>query len=52
MKGLLVEKAGGDYVLSEVQKPTPDPKQVLVKSLYAALNPVCACYFPDILPLY
>jgi hypothetical protein len=41
MKGLTLAKPGAPYVLvSDLEKPTPGPKQVLVKSLYTGINPV------------
>jgi hypothetical protein len=41
MKGLTLAKPGAPYELvSDFEKPTPGPKQVLVKSLYAGINPV------------
>jgi NADPH:quinone reductase-like Zn-dependent oxidoreductase len=55
MKGLTVAKPGAPYELTtELQKPTPGPKQVLVKSLYTAINPVyasqsCSLFLADLL---
>lgn len=41
MKGLIVTKPGAPYELvSDIPKPTPGLKQVLVKSLYTGINPV------------
>lgn len=41
MKGLTVDKPGAPYVPTDgIEKPTPGPKQVLVKSIYVAVNPV------------
>jgi NADPH:quinone reductase-like Zn-dependent oxidoreductase len=41
MKGVLVEKAGGEYTLVDtVEKPKPGKGQILVKSLVSGLNPV------------
>lgn len=43
MKGLTLAKPGAPYELvSDLEKPAPGPKQVLVKSLYAGINPVYA----------
>jgi NADPH:quinone reductase-like Zn-dependent oxidoreductase len=41
MKGIQVEKIGGtfDYV-EDLIKPVPGRKQILVKSLVTAINPV------------
>lgn len=48
MKGLTLAKPGAPYELvSDIDKPTPGPKQVLVKSLYTGINPV---YGSQILP--
>lgn len=41
MKGLLLKEAGGNYNLVDtIDKPVPGKKQVLVKSLVTAINPV------------
>ncbi|KAF4626707.1 hypothetical protein G7Y89_g11455 [Cudoniella acicularis] len=41
MKGILVDKAGGEYALVDtLEKPKPGKNQVLVKSLVTGLNPV------------
>jgi len=41
MKGVIVEKAGGPVkVVDRVEVPEPTEKQLLVKPIYAALNPV------------
>ena len=41
MKGILLDKVGGEYHLEDtIEKPTPGRKQVLVKSLVTAINPV------------
>lgn len=41
MKGVLVEKAGAPFTLVEgLDKPTPGPSQILVKSIATAINPV------------
>ncbi|RDL38343.1 GroES-like protein [Venustampulla echinocandica] len=41
MKGIILEKPGGEYLLSDsVAKPTPGKNQILVKSLVTGLNPV------------
>jgi hypothetical protein len=41
MKGLTVAKPAAPYELtSDIEKPTPGPKQVLVKSLYTGINQV------------
>ena len=43
MKGALVEKAGGTVqVVDSLEKPTPADGQVLVKSVFTAINPVDA----------
>ena len=43
MKGLTIAQPGAPYELTtQLQKPLPGPKQVLVKSLYTAINPVYA----------
>jgi NADPH:quinone reductase-like Zn-dependent oxidoreductase len=43
MKGLTLAKQGAPYELaSDIGKPAPGPKQVLVKSLYTGINPVYA----------
>jgi NADPH:quinone reductase-like Zn-dependent oxidoreductase len=41
MKGTVFEKQGAaPVVIDSLEKPKPGPKQVLVKSLWAAINPV------------
>lgn len=41
MKGTVVEQVGAEpKVVDYLEKPTPGPGQILVKSLYAAMNPV------------
>lgn len=41
MKGVIFEAAGAEpKVVDTLTKPTPDPGQVLVKSLWTAMNPV------------
>ena len=41
MKGVVVENVGGPYkVVDDLEKPKPGANQILVKSLYAAINPV------------
>ena len=41
MKGVIVEAAGAPYkVVEDLEKPKPDPDQILVKSVNAAINPV------------
>lgn len=41
MKGVTVEKVGAEWAISE-DLPVPEPAddQILVKSVYAAVNPV------------
>lgn len=47
MKGAIVEKAGDEpKVVDDLPKPKPDKDQVLVKSLWTAINPV---YVPQCL---
>ena len=41
MKGILLDKVGGEYYLTDsVEKPSPGKKQILVRSLVTAINPV------------
>jgi NADPH:quinone reductase-like Zn-dependent oxidoreductase len=41
MKGVIFEKAGAaPEVTDSLEKPKPGADQVLVKSLYTAINPV------------
>ena len=41
MKGVTVEKAGEELKLVDyLERPKPGPDQILVKSLYTAINPV------------
>lgn len=41
MKGVIVEKAGGELqVVENLEKPEPSSDQILVKSVYMAINPV------------
>jgi hypothetical protein len=43
MKGVVVEKVGAPaIVVDNLEKPKPAEDQVLVKSIYAALNPMYA----------
>ncbi len=50
MKGVTVAQPGAPYVVtSDLEKPTPGPKQILVKSLYAGLNPVYGFPYPSYL---
>ncbi|KAF7506630.1 hypothetical protein GJ744_011562 [Endocarpon pusillum] len=41
MKGVIFEKAGAEpQVVDSLDKPKPSPDQILVKSIYMAINPV------------
>jgi len=41
MKGVVVEKGGAPYQLTEdLEVPEPSSDQILVKSLYTAINPI------------
>lgn len=41
MKGVVFEKAGAEpQVVDSLEKPQPSADQVLVKSLFMAINPV------------
>jgi hypothetical protein len=41
MKGVIFESAGGPLkVVDDLPVPEPSPDQILVKSLYTAINPV------------
>lgn len=41
MKGVIVENAGAPYkVVEDLEKPSPNADQILVKSIYTAINPV------------
>ena len=41
MKGVIFEKQGADpKVVDDLEKPKPGPDQILVKSLWTAINPV------------
>ena len=41
MKGVIFESAGGPLkVVDDLPIPEPSPDQILVKSLYTAINPV------------
>ncbi len=43
MKGVVFEKAGAEpQVVDSLDKPQPSPDQILVKSVYVAINPVYA----------
>jgi hypothetical protein len=45
MKGVLVEKAGGEYTLVDtVEKLKPGKGQILVKSIVSGLNPVSVSF--------
>ena len=42
MKGVILEKVGGELKLVDnIEKPKPGPGQLLVKSIYMSLNPMC-----------
>jgi NADPH:quinone reductase-like Zn-dependent oxidoreductase len=41
MKGVIVEQPQSPFkVADNLEKPEPGPDQILVKSLYTAINPV------------
>lgn len=41
MKGVIIEKAGAPAkVVDDLEVPEPSDDQVLVKSVYSAINPV------------
>ena len=41
MKGAIIESVGSEpKTVDSLQKPSPGPGQVLVKSLWVAINPV------------
>lgn len=43
MKGVIVEKVGAEpQVVDSLEKPEPSSDQILVKSIYMAINPVYA----------
>lgn len=43
MKGVALEKPGAEpQVVDSLEKPKPSPDQILVKSVYTAINPVYA----------
>lgn len=45
MKGVIFENAGAEpKVVDNLEKPKPSPDQILVKSLYTAINPVYVSY--------
>ena len=47
MKGILLEKVGGDYALVDsIEKPSPGKNQILIKSLVTAMNPVYSLAAP------
>jgi NADPH:quinone reductase-like Zn-dependent oxidoreductase len=47
MKGILLDKVGGDFHLVDtLDKPSPGNKQILVKSLVTAINPVYGYPYP------
>lgn len=56
MKAMLMTKAAGPLVFSEVQKPVPGPRDILVRLHAAGVNPVDAklhkrgTYYPENLP--
>jgi NADPH:quinone reductase-like Zn-dependent oxidoreductase len=44
MKGVIFESAGAQpKVVDNLEKPKPLPDQILVRSVYMAINPVYAC---------
>jgi NADPH:quinone reductase-like Zn-dependent oxidoreductase len=40
MKAVTVASAGAEMKIEDVPIPTPDDDQILVKSIYAPVNPV------------
>lgn len=47
MKGVVFEKAGAEpQIVDNLEKPKPSPNQILVKSIYMAINPVYVLYTP------
>ena len=43
MKGVIFEKAGAQpKIVDDLEKPSPNSDQILVKSLWTAINPVYA----------
>lgn len=40
MKAVIVEHAGGELKIADIDEPKPGPDQLLVKSLYMSLNPL------------
>lgn len=42
MKGIVFESQGAQPKVGDIDVPKPGPDQILVKSIYAALNPVYA----------
>jgi NADPH:quinone reductase-like Zn-dependent oxidoreductase len=40
MKGVIFEKQGAEPTIAEAETPTPADDQILVKSLYTAMNPM------------
>jgi NADPH:quinone reductase-like Zn-dependent oxidoreductase len=41
MKGVIFEKQGAEpKVVDDLEKPSPGPEQLLVKSIWTAINPV------------
>ena len=41
MKGVVFEEQGSEpMVVENLEKPSPSPDQILVKSLWTAINPV------------
>lgn len=49
MKGILLDKVGGDFHLVDtLEKPSPGNKQILVKSLVTAINPVYGYPYPHL----
>lgn len=41
MRGVIVEQVGGEVVIVDsLERPSPGPGQVLVKSLWTAMNPM------------
>ena len=45
MKGVIFEQAGAEpKVTNRLEKPSPSTDQILVKSIYTAINPVYACH--------
>ena len=50
MKGITVEKVGAELKVADLPVPEPGEDQILVKSIFTAINPVYVNGIPTLRP--